>query len=295
MFYFNSIIEAKMSPTKIWKRTAIKKHSILYKRRGQTQTPAALVRPQWSLQPGLQKGFETKRLAKQTSKHTHTHRERETTHPWPSCLSGWKICPRLLRLGKMGGEEKDERKQPKTQKGWMEGKAAHSKLGLIYFINQDYKFNLQTRGQKFSLTRGPWRTAGLGDHSYYWLHISICLWCSCLLFSLSTIQFFGREVDFNCSYRTRAAFACKPACTSVVRAFLVILGAVHRPRHILMVPPPLSFPARIVFHVIPVNLAGGKGISFPCAFPLSFSLSLARSLSLLLPFSTNPKRKRWHI
>lgn len=167
---------------------------------------------------------------------THTHRE--TTHPWPSCLSGWKICPRLLRLGKMGGEEKDKRKQLKTQKGWMEGKAAHSKLGLIYFINQNYKFNLQTRGQKFSLTREPWRTAGLGDHSYYWLHISICLWCSCLLFSLSTIQFFGREVDFNCSYRTRAAFACKPACTSVVRAFLVILGAVHRLGRILMIPPP---------------------------------------------------------
>lgn len=40
-------------------------------------------------------------------------------------------------------------------------------LGLIYFINQDYKFNLQTRGQNFSLTRGPGRTSGLGDHSYY--------------------------------------------------------------------------------------------------------------------------------
>lgn len=40
-------------------------------------------------------------------------------------------------------------------------------LGLIYFINRDYKFNLQTRGQNFSLTRGPWRTSGLGDHSYY--------------------------------------------------------------------------------------------------------------------------------
>lgn len=51
-------------------------------------------------------------------------------------------------------------------------------LGLIYFINRDYKFNLQTRGQNFSLTRGPWRTSGLRDHSYYWLHISICLWCS---------------------------------------------------------------------------------------------------------------------
>lgn len=45
--------------------------------------------------------------------------------------------------------------------------SAHSELGLIYFINQDYKFNLQTRGQNFSLRSGPWRTAGLVDHSYY--------------------------------------------------------------------------------------------------------------------------------
>lgn len=50
--------------------------------------------------------------------------------------------------------------------GWR-GETAHSKLGLIYFINRDYKFNLQTRGQNFSLTRGPWRTRGLGDQSYY--------------------------------------------------------------------------------------------------------------------------------
>lgn len=162
------------------------------------------------------------------SKHTHT--ERQHTRGLPVCLA-----ERSARV--YSGWERWEEKK-KTQKGWMEGKAAHSKLGLIYFINQNYKFNLQTRGQKFSLTREPWRTAGLGDHSYYWLHISICLWCSCLLFSLSTIQFFGREVDFNCSYRTRAAFACKPACTSVVRAFLVILGAVHRLGRILMVPPP---------------------------------------------------------
>lgn len=42
---------------------------------------------------------------------------------------------------------------------------------------------------------------------------------------------------------------------------------------------PLSLEAQIVFHVIPVNLAVGKGISFP-AFPLSLSLPLA-----LLPHS----------
>lgn len=29
------------------------------------------------------------------------------------------------------------------------------KLEVIYFISWDYKFNLQTRGQNFSLTRGP--------------------------------------------------------------------------------------------------------------------------------------------
>lgn len=53
--------------------------------------------------------------------------------------------------------------------GWKaKGKTLDTlELGLIYFINRDYKFNLQTRGQNFSLTRGPWRTPGLGDHSYY--------------------------------------------------------------------------------------------------------------------------------
>lgn len=68
---------------------------------------------------------------------------------------GWRV-----RQQKGGGEAT----QPKC---W--------ELGLIYFINRDYKFNLQTRGQNFSLTRGLWRTRGPGDHSYYGLHISICL------------------------------------------------------------------------------------------------------------------------
>lgn len=43
---------------------------------------------------------------------------------------------------------------------------------------------------------------------------------------------------------------------------------------------PFSLEAQIVFHVIPVNLAVGKGISFPCAFPLSLPMPLA-----LLPHS----------
>lgn len=40
------------------------------------------------------------------------------------------------------------------------------------------------------------------------------------------------------------------------------LGAAHRSGHILMVP--LSYKAWIVFHVILVNFAAGKGIGFPC-------------------------------
>lgn len=99
------------------------------------------------------------------SRRQNTHTERQHTRGLPVCLA-----ERSARVYS-GWERWEEKKKTSTsnrrQKGWMEGKAAHSKLGLIYFINQDYKFNLQTRGQKFSLTRGPWRTAGLGDHSYY--------------------------------------------------------------------------------------------------------------------------------
>lgn len=40
------------------------------------------------------------------------------------------------------------------------------------------------------------------------------------------------------------------------------LGAVHCSGHILMAPR--SYKAGIVFHVILVNLAAGKGIGFPC-------------------------------
>lgn len=74
--------------------------------------------------------------------------------------------------GRDAGEGEEEKHKREGQRGgWRgEGKGRdteHSKLGLIYFINRDYKFNLQTRGQNFSLTRGPWRTSGLGDHSYY--------------------------------------------------------------------------------------------------------------------------------
>lgn len=100
-------------------------------------------------------------------------------------LKTWPFTPRQ-RVGRegegRGGEESEKegkrvRGEDRRKGGWG-GETALSKLGLIYFINRDYKFNLQTRGQNFSLTRGPWRTRGLGDQSYYWLHISICLWCS---------------------------------------------------------------------------------------------------------------------
>ena len=115
-----------------------------------------------------------------------------------SCLSGWRpgrFTPRRHSGsdagggeggggGGGGGEGRRRNAQERRTEGRLAGEKAKGEtlntpeLGLIYFINRDYKFNLQTRGQNFSLTRGPWRTSGLGDHSYYWLHISICLWCS---------------------------------------------------------------------------------------------------------------------
>ena len=76
----------------------------------------------------------------------------------------------------------------------------------------------------------------------------------------------------------------------------MILGAVHSLGLILMVPPPPppslppSLETQIVFHVIPVNLAGGKGISFPCAFsPLSPHAS--HSIASLLLSDLQPQRK----
>lgn len=99
----------------------------------------------------------------------------------------------LLPGGTLRGTQEEAEKEKRTRKkdrGEVGGEKAKGEtlntpeLGLIYFINRDYKFNLQTRGQNFSLTRGPWRTSGLGDHSYYWLHISICLWCSMSAFLL---------------------------------------------------------------------------------------------------------------
>lgn len=61
-----------------------------------------------------------------------------------------------------------------------------------------------------------------------------------------------------------------------------------------MVPPsPPSLETQIVFHVIPVNLAGGKGISFPCAFSPSLPMPLT-----LLPHSFfliySLKERRWN-
>lgn len=85
----------------------------------------------------------------------------------------------LLPGGTLGGTQKEEEEKEKRRttrekdRGQVGGEKAKGEtlntpeLGLIYFINRDYKFNLQTRGQNFSLTRGPWRTSGLGDHSYY--------------------------------------------------------------------------------------------------------------------------------
>lgn len=120
-----------------------------------------------------------------------------------SCLSGWR--PGHFSLRHNSGSRRRRQSKRKGREGQRggcrgEGEGRHwtlPELGLIYFINRDYKFNLQTRGQNFSLTRGPGRTSGLGDHSYYWLHISICLWCSMSAFlppSPPTIFLAGRLI-----------------------------------------------------------------------------------------------------
>ena len=51
-----------------------------------------------------------------------------------------------------------------------------------------------------------------------------------------------------------------PVCRRASQA--ARLGAAHRSGHILMAP--LPYKAWIVFHVILVNFAAGKGIGFPC-------------------------------
>lgn len=83
----------------------------------------------------------------------------------------------------------------------------------------------------------------------------------------SALLFFGRGADFNCgtpanSLRARSSLVC---CHQARRA--AGLGAAHRPGHVLMAP--LSYKAGIVFHVILVNFAAGKGISFPCELLIS--------------------------
>lgn len=62
---------------------------------------------------------------------------------------------------------------------------------------------------------------------------------------------------------------------STAREALVVLGAVHSLGLILMAPSLPTFPAQIVFHMIPVNLAAGKGIGFPCTFPFTLPLALS--------------------
>lgn len=94
-------------------------------------------------------------------------------------LCGFPVClvedlAVSLPGGALGGREGRERgREGEKDRGEVGGRRQRERhpstpeLGLIYFINRDYKFNLQTRGQNFSLTRGPWRTSGPGDHSYY--------------------------------------------------------------------------------------------------------------------------------
>lgn len=70
-----------------------------------------------------------------------------------------------------------------------------------------------------------------------------------LIVALQQGSLHGREQLPVCLLRCRTSEAVR-------------LGAVHCSGHILIAP--LSYKAWIVFHVILVNLAAGKGIGFPC-------------------------------
>lgn len=88
------------------------------------------------------------------------------TWPFQSQAAHWE--QRRRRRRRRRGRKAQERGTEGRLAGRRQRETLNTpELGLIYFINRDYKFNLQTRGQNFSLTRGPWRTSGPGDHSYY--------------------------------------------------------------------------------------------------------------------------------
>lgn len=145
----------------------------------------------------------------------------------------------------MGGEEKEQRRRNRRTNKRNDGrKQKESKLGLIYFINQDYKFNLQTRGQRFSLTRRARRTAGLGGYSYYWLHISICLWCSCLPFSPPSNFLAGRLILIVAIEQERKClWGCLHICSESIFSDT---GRSPSPRAHFNGSTPPSSPARIV-------------------------------------------------
>lgn len=79
----------------------------------------------------------------------------------------------------------------------------------------------------------------------------------------SALLFFGRGADFNCGTTARLSLSREqpPVCCHQASPAAGV-GAAHRSGHILMAP--LPYKAGIVFHVILVNFAAGKGISFPC-------------------------------
>lgn len=105
------------------------------------------------------------------------------------------------------------------------------KLEVIYFISWDYKFNLQTRGQNFSLTRGRELLQALVQEettlitNYTFQSVFDVLLPSSLLF-------FGRGADFNCGTTTRlppsrgaasrllppSEPGCRIGCSSSLRA-----------------------------------------------------------------------------
>lgn len=138
------------------------------------------------------------------------------------------------------------------------------KLEVIYFISWDYKFNLQTRGQNFSLTRGRESLQALVQEETTLITNYTFQSVFDVLLLPSSLLFFGRGADFNCGTTTRLpprAGEQPPVCCHRVSP-AAGLGAAHSSGHILMAP--LSYKAWIVFHVILVNFAAGKGIGFPC-------------------------------
>lgn len=95
---------------------------------------------------------------------------------------------------------------------------------------------------------------GRFGRAHYWLRVSVCLWYSVAVPSPTAVSLAsgssGRRGGFNCGYRTRRAFlpVSEPLLRWLRELALVILGAVHPSRLLLMAPlppPPLPFIASL--------------------------------------------------